>query len=139
MTNTDPVPRRTREVAHLRAQAVKLRRESVQPPCAEVAEQALAACDSLLQDLANAGLFDAMPVACLVTDGFGSILNANRGRGVPECERQAPAGPTAAGVFRELSGIRCSDAAPCPSHWRPSSDAVDATQRGANRRTSISS
>jgi PAS domain-containing protein len=102
MTNTiDPVPRWTRAFARLRVEAVKLRRGSPPPPSEDVTEQALAMCDSLLQELAGAGLecerlraavgtetatweqlFDIMPVACLVTDGLGSILNANRAAGV---------------------------------------------------------
>ena len=102
MTNTiDPVPRWTRAFGRLRAEAMKLRRGSAQPPPEDVTEQALAMCDSLLQELAGAGLecerlraavgsetatweqlFDIMPVACLLTDGLGSILNANRSAGV---------------------------------------------------------
>ena len=102
MTNTiDPVPRWTRAFGRLRAEAVKLRRGSASPPSEDVTAQALAMCDSLLQELAGAGLecerlraalgtetatweqlFDIMPVACLVTDGLGSILNANRAAGV---------------------------------------------------------
>ena len=98
MTNAiDPVPRWTRAFGRLRAEAVKFRRGSPQPPSEDVTEQALAMCDSLLQELAGVGLecerlraalgtetatweqlFDIMPVACLVTDGLGSILNANR-------------------------------------------------------------
>jgi PAS domain-containing protein len=97
MTNTiDPVPYWMREIAQIRAQAVKRRRGSDQSPCGDVTEHALAACDGLLHDLAGAGLecerlrgevrretaawerlFDVMPGACLLTDGVGSILNAN--------------------------------------------------------------
>ena len=95
----DPVPRWSREVAQLRAQARKIRRGSA-PKEAEVAEAALEACDSLLRDLAGAQLecerlqakvqtevavwerlFDVMPRACLLTDSAGYIVNANSAAG----------------------------------------------------------
>ena len=101
MTNTiDPVARWTREVAYVRAQAGKLRQGSVPPPVAAVMEHALTTCDALLQELAGSGtecerlradvraesaardqLFDVMPMPCLVTDGVGIILEANRAAG----------------------------------------------------------
>lgn len=95
----DPVPRWSREVAQLRAQARKIRRGS-SPKEAEVAEAALETCDSLLRDLAGAQLecerlqtkvqtemavwerlFDVMPRACLLTDSSGHIVNANSAAG----------------------------------------------------------
>jgi PAS domain-containing protein len=100
-SSVDLVTRWTREIANLRAQAAKLRRTTAPPACTEAVEHALAVCDSVLQDLAGAGLeceglraelrtetaawerlFDTMPVGCLITDGVGSILNANRAAGV---------------------------------------------------------
>jgi PAS domain-containing protein len=73
------------------------RRASAQSQADDITEQALTACDSLLQELAGAAdecerlraavrtetstwqhLFDAIPVACLLTDAAGIILEANR-------------------------------------------------------------
>jgi PAS domain S-box-containing protein len=95
---TDPVRRWTRELAHLRMQAIKLRRRSSVSPECEVMDAALAACDGLLRDLAAAQLdrqqlrarirteasvwkrlFDTMPSAFLLTDCSGVILDANPG------------------------------------------------------------
>lgn len=95
----DPVPRWSREVAQLRAQARKIRRGSSAKD-AEVAEAALETCDSLLRDLAGAQLecerlqakvqtemaiwerlFDVMPRASLLTDSAGYIVKGNSAAG----------------------------------------------------------
>ena len=78
-----------------------------------------------------------MPVACLVTDGLGSILNANR----------------AAGVFLNVSAKHLKDRQllvffadrhgfnalmqRLARHWRTSSDAVGAAQRAQTKETDI--
>jgi PAS domain-containing protein len=100
MTNTvDPVPYWTRQVAHLRAQAVKRARTGA-APCGEVTDAALETCDGLLRDLAGARLecgrlhadvrrsdaawdhlFEILPSACILTDAAGLILKANRAAG----------------------------------------------------------
>ena len=97
-STTDALRRCTREIASLRSQASKTsRRPSAQSRADDITEQALTACDSLLQELGGAAaecerlraalqaetstwqqLFEAMPVACLLTDVGGSILEANR-------------------------------------------------------------
>ena len=101
MTNTiDPVPYWTRQLAHLRLQAVKRARVG-RVPCGEITDSALELCDGLLRDLAGArleherlraevrtaddaweDLFEATASACVVTDGVGVIVNANRAAGV---------------------------------------------------------
>jgi len=94
----DPIRRWTRQLAELRAQAVKGPRAEA---AAELIANALAACDSLLRDLAGTHLecdrlraevrtraaawdhlFDVMPAACVLTDNAGAILNANRPAGM---------------------------------------------------------
>ena len=95
----DYVPRWSREVAHLRAQARKIRRGAT-PKESEVVAAALEACESLLRDLAGAQqecerlaatvraevalwerLFEVMPRACVLTDSGGFIVNANAAAG----------------------------------------------------------
>jgi PAS domain-containing protein len=97
----DPIPRWTRELAHLRTRATKRGRGAADAGTTEVTEIALATCDSLLRDLAGAHLecerlraelrsssaswerlFDLMPSACVLTDEAGVILNANQAAGV---------------------------------------------------------
>ena len=99
----DPVPHWTHELAQLRSRAAKLgrRRPSPEAPLAEVVEEMLAACASVLQELAGAHgecqklraelekeraawehLFDAVPGACVLTDDQGVIVNANRSAGL---------------------------------------------------------
>jgi PAS domain-containing protein len=98
MTNTiDPVAHWTRQLGGLR-QAVDRKRVT---PAGDFTESAFALCDSLLRDLAGSHLesdrlreevrsgvdawellFAAMPGACLVTDGVGTIVKANRAAGV---------------------------------------------------------
>ena len=96
----DPVSHWTRQLGHLRAQALKRARIGP-PPCGDITDTALEACDGLLRDLAGARLecdrlraeirtsdaawehlFDMLPSACLLTDSAGSIRNANRAAGV---------------------------------------------------------
>jgi PAS domain-containing protein len=93
------IRRWTRDVAHLRARAVRLKRPvGVQATPVDVAlEEAMALCTQLLQDLAGAEmeiqkaaaearrdkqqadyLFDRMVTPCLCTDGHGRITRANR-------------------------------------------------------------
>ena len=98
MTNTiDPVSHWIRQLADIRAQAAKRRRID---PSSDLTESALSICDAVVRDLAGARLecdrlraeiraadaawehlFDAMPGACLLTDGAGFILSANRAVG----------------------------------------------------------
>jgi PAS domain-containing protein len=99
LTNTlpDTVRRWTWRLAQLRAQAVKARRAS---PLDTLTENALEMCDALLRDLAGMylerdkvraelrarvaahdHLFRVMPPACILTDGTGTIVNANRAAG----------------------------------------------------------
>jgi PAS domain-containing protein len=92
----DPVRRWTRQLGELRVQAVKSGRAAG----AELVENALTLCDSLLRDLAGLHLecdnlraevrtraaawdhlFEVMPAACVLTDSAGEILNANRPAG----------------------------------------------------------
>jgi PAS domain S-box-containing protein len=96
--NEDILYRRTRELTQLRTRAQKLERQKPAPETGliQVVEEALASCASLLQDLAELHierqlllteadtqtaawerLFDLMPMACVVTDSHGEILNAN--------------------------------------------------------------
>jgi PAS domain S-box-containing protein len=96
----DPVPHWTRLVSHLRTQALKRGRD-LQPASNQIVDDALEACDGLLRDLAGARLecerleaevrsgtaswerlFETIPVACVLTDGVGSIVDANRAAGV---------------------------------------------------------
>lgn len=99
MTYTfDPLSHWTRQLAGLRARAVKRSRVA---PCGDLTEDALSMCDSLLRELAGARresdrlredirtseaawehLFELMPGARLLTDPSGFILNANRAAGV---------------------------------------------------------
>src|SRR5688500_15458414 len=92
----DPVRRWTRQLGELRAQVAKNGRAAG----AELMENALTLCDSLLRDLAGIHLecdklrgevrrcsaawdhlFEMMPSPCLLTDGAGEIVNANRAAG----------------------------------------------------------
>lgn len=96
----DPIPHWTRQVAHLRTQALKRGRD-IQSPCKQITDDVLEVCDGLLRDLAGARLecerleaevrtgtalwerlFETIPVACVLTDGVGSIVDANRAAGV---------------------------------------------------------
>ena len=94
----DPCRRWTRDIADLRTRAARTKRHSVSDSGLEdLLTDALAACDSLLFELAGARLeldrsvssakddaadwsflFDRMPVACVATDANGVITNANR-------------------------------------------------------------
>jgi PAS domain-containing protein len=91
----------TRDLSTLRARAVKCGLRGNQPnPLAEVTEDTLATCESMLQELAGGymecerlredvraeaaaweRLFAAMPVACVVADRNGCILEANHAAG----------------------------------------------------------
>jgi PAS domain-containing protein len=92
----DPVPFWTRELTQLRGKALRLRGRPESRADHEVIEAALAACDSLLRELAAAHLecerlrvsgsadtaawerlFDIVPCAWLSTDSAGLILDAN--------------------------------------------------------------
>jgi PAS domain-containing protein len=94
LMTTDPVSQWARRIATLRAQATKRARVE---PADDLTESTLATCESLLRDLAGAHLecerlraeirtsndawerlFDVVPMACLLTDGAGAILDANR-------------------------------------------------------------
>ena len=94
----DPCRRWARDIADLRTRAARSKRHSVSDSGLEdLLTDALAACDSLLFELAGARLeldrsvssakddaadwsflFDRMPVACVATDANGVITNANR-------------------------------------------------------------
>jgi hypothetical protein len=93
ITTTDPIAQWTRQVAVLRAQAVKC---APAGRCGELTDTLLATCDSLIRELAGAQLecaklradvrassdawerlFEVMPGACLLTDSVGHILKAN--------------------------------------------------------------
>jgi PAS domain-containing protein len=95
----DSVPRWSREVAKLRAQTSRVRRNPASKD-GEVAEAALETCESLLRDLAGAQLecerlqaqvraeaaawerlFEVVPRASLLTDGAGIIVTANAAAG----------------------------------------------------------
>jgi PAS domain-containing protein len=100
MTQAKEACRRwTFEVARIRARAAKMSRRASQQPdeAPEIVEQALAACDVLIRelaasvetcDLATAGvrtqmaltdhLFQRMPIACGAIDREGLIINANQ-------------------------------------------------------------
>jgi PAS domain-containing protein len=102
-SSIDPTRSWTRELAHLRTRALKLglRRPAVESPLADITEEALTACASLLRDLAGSQLecerlraeirseaaawehlFEVVPVASVLTDPSGLILNANHAAGV---------------------------------------------------------
>jgi PAS domain-containing protein len=98
MTQTiDPVPYWSRQLSQLRTRTVKRGR---QEPIEELTEAALSACDALLRDLAGVqleyerlraelraavsaseSLFEMMPIACVMTDEDGVIVEANREAG----------------------------------------------------------
>jgi PAS domain-containing protein len=92
--STDPAAGWARRLAALRAQAARGRRGA---PPADLTEDALSLCDTVIRELAGAQLtndilradlrtadaawdhlFDTMPTACLMTDGASAILQANR-------------------------------------------------------------
>ncbi len=94
---TDPLSHWTRQVAVLRAQAVKRARNA---PSDDLVDTVLQTCDALLQELAGAHLvnerlraevnaandawehlFSVVPAACLLTDAIGTVLSANRPAG----------------------------------------------------------
>lgn len=98
---TDPVPHWTRQILLLRSEFSQLSRRGGAGKAGDLVESALSACDSLVRDLAGAKLecehlraelrigdaawnrlFDIIPVACLLTDTAGLILNANHAAGV---------------------------------------------------------
>ena len=95
--SVDPTRRWTREIGHLRLRAAKVRHAVANAPAGAVIDDALALCDTLVQDLAGAHLdadrlrgrvakevtawqelFDAIPTACVFTDLSGQVLNVNR-------------------------------------------------------------
>jgi PAS domain S-box-containing protein len=97
LNSTDPTRHWTREIGHLRLRAAKVRAAVANAPAGAVIEDALALCDTVVQDLAGAHLdaerlrgrlakeiaawqvlFDAIPMACVCTDLDGQVLNVNR-------------------------------------------------------------
>jgi len=91
-----------RDLSHLRSRATKrLRGTQSDPADRGLAEEALALCDSMMQDMASRDLecrrlhtmlraqaqawdylFSQLPVACIVTDRNGGIVEANRVAGL---------------------------------------------------------
>lgn len=98
--STVSTARWSRELAHLRTRALKAGPAISGALTPGLTEDTLGMCDALLRDLAGAylhcerlharihtevaaweRLFDVMPGACVLTDRFGAILNANHAAG----------------------------------------------------------
>ncbi len=96
-TSIDPVPQWTRQLTLFRSQFAQLSKRGGVGRSADLIESALSTCDSLIRDLAGAKLecdrlraavraaddawdhlFEIVPGACLLADGAGWIVDANR-------------------------------------------------------------